>query len=197
MRGKDCRFDFVNAKDASYPDAWLGSWAVVSVDREMWTRCPTTYDGQSGVLSISLTKARTDSVWVAYFAPFSYEQHQKLMADCQRTSSHSGAQMCSVSALGHSLEGRDIDVVTAGTGPLTCWILARQHPGESMAEWWMTGFLPRLLDCDDAVARRIREIACVQALNAPPRPRNEAVCALCLPSLLQPSIAPPPILCSR
>ena len=36
VRGKECTFDLVNASEASYPDAWLGSWAVISTDRETW-----------------------------------------------------------------------------------------------------------------------------------------------------------------
>lgn len=32
------------------------------------------------------------------------------------------------------------------------WITARQHPGETMAEWFMEGFIDRLLDEDDGVA---------------------------------------------
>lgn len=159
VHAKDCRFNFINAKDASYANAWRGTWAVVSVDREAWTRCPTTYDDKTGVLSISVKAGCADCVWLAYFAPFSHEQHQKLIASCQLARAHDGSRACTVTALGQSLEGRDIDVVTAGTGPLVCWILARQHPGESMAEWWMSGFLPRLLDCDDAVARKLLEAA--------------------------------------
>ncbi|HNH18152.1 carboxypeptidase family protein, partial [Zoogloea sp.] len=36
---------------------------------------------------------------------------------------------------------------------------ARQHPGESMAEWFVEGVLERLLDGADPVARKIREHA--------------------------------------
>lgn len=32
------------------------------------------------------------------------------------------------------------------------WIVARQHPGESMAEWWCEGLLKRLVDPHDALA---------------------------------------------
>jgi murein tripeptide amidase MpaA len=52
------------------------------------------------------------------------------------------------------LDGRDIDMVTIGTGPLKIWAIARQHPGESMAEWWMEGYLLRLMDTDDALIRK-------------------------------------------
>ncbi len=40
------------------------------------------------------------------------------------------------------------------------WIIARQHPGETMAEWFVEGLLERLLDAADPMARRVREKAC-------------------------------------
>ncbi|MCK5575859.1 MAG: carboxypeptidase family protein, partial [Sphingomonadales bacterium] len=38
---------------------------------------------------------------------------------------------------------------------LNLWLTARQHPGETMAEWWMEGFLERLLDENDPVSRSL------------------------------------------
>lgn len=56
----------------------------------------------------------------------------------------------------------DLDLlrVTAGGGEpgeakKQCWIFARQHPGESMAEHLMEGLLARLLDGADPVARAL------------------------------------------
>ena len=59
-------------------------------------------------------------------------------------------------SLGKSLDGQDIDCLTIGEGPLNVWLYARQHPGESMAEWWMEGALEKLTDEDDPVARVLR-----------------------------------------
>src|SRR3546814_4092300 len=39
------------------------------------------------------------------------------------------------------------------------WLYARQHPGETMAEWWMEGALERLTDVADPVARSLRRKA--------------------------------------
>jgi murein tripeptide amidase MpaA len=159
VRGLECTFDLVNAKEASFPDAWPGTWAVQSTDRETWTRAPTTYCTETGVLSISVSALDADTVWVAYFAPYSNERHHALLAECQAARERDGTSMCTVTTIGQSVEGRDIEVVSAGVGPAQCWIVARQHPGESMAEWWADGFLKRLLDKDDAVARAVRELA--------------------------------------
>lgn len=65
--------------------------------------------------------------------------------------------------IGQTLDGQDLDMLTIGEpgdGKRVCWAIARQHPGETMAEWWMEGFLDRLTDADDPVARALRE-SCV------------------------------------
>lgn len=41
-----------------------------------------------------------------------------------------------------------------GDGKKKVWVIARQHPGESMAEWFMEGLLKRLLDKHDPVTRK-------------------------------------------
>ena len=138
-----------NAKEASYPKAWAGYQAVGSSDRESWVRVDTEY--QDGCLVIRDTPVH-DTMWYAYFAPYSYERHLDLVAACQER----GAQ---IEVLGDTLDGASLDLVTIGEGPRKIWIIARQHPGESMAEWWMEGFLDRLLDEDDALSRELKERA--------------------------------------
>ena len=44
-----------------------------------------------------------------------------------------------------------------GEGEKQVWLYARQHPGESMAEWWMEGALEVLTDPADPVARVLRQ----------------------------------------
>lgn len=39
------------------------------------------------------------------------------------------------------------------------WTIARQHPGETMAEFFMEGFIERLLDETDPVTRKLRRAA--------------------------------------
>ena len=46
-----------------------------------------------------------------------------------------------------------------GSGPLKVWTIARQHPGETMAEFFMEGFIERLLDETDPVTRKLRREA--------------------------------------
>ncbi len=143
-----CVLKIMNAGGAAYTRGWDGYRAVASTDRENWVRVPTTYE--NGVLAISHTPA-ADSVWFAYFAPFSMERHADLVARCQQ------ADGVSLEVLGQTLDGQAMDLLRIGTGPKNFWAVARQHPGESMAEWWMEGFLARLLDPGDRTARALRK----------------------------------------
>jgi len=147
-KGTACALKIMNAGGAAYTKGWEGYRAVASTDRENWVRVPTTYE--NGVLTISHTPA-ADSVWFAYFAPFSMERHADLVARCQQ------ADGVSLEVLGQTLDGQAIDLLRVGEGPKNFWAVARQHPGESMAEWWMEGFLARLLDTGDRAARALRE----------------------------------------
>ena len=135
-----CRLKIINAGGAAYPKGWEDYRAVASSDRETWVRVPTRY--ADGVLTIEYTPA-TDSVWFAYFAPYSMERHADLIARAQAD------DRVSLEVLGETLDGQPMDLLTigdAGVGKKNFWAIARQHPGESMAEWWMEGFLGRLLE---------------------------------------------------
>lgn len=142
-----------NAGGAAYPKGWDNYQAVVSYDLESWRRVPTSYDGTA--LSIE-TETGAGSVYVAYFAPYPMGRHRKLIA-------RAGALTdATVSVIGQTLDGRDMDLITIGTSSpdkRTLWITARQHPGETMAEWWMEGLLERLGDSEDAAVDRLRNQA--------------------------------------
>lgn len=139
----------LNAGKSAYVDGWIDYQAVASYDRQTWFRVPTTFDGEK--LTITLTP-EFDSVYFAYFAPYSYERHQDLLHSAQLDID------CQLQVLGQTLDGRDISLLKVGEegeGKSVIWLTARQHPGETMAEWFMEGFIERLLDEDDGVARSL------------------------------------------
>ena len=151
---KPVRMVFENAAQAAYPDGWPGYRCVASYDRQHWFRVATTgYEG--GQLIVEHTPER-NSVYYAYFQPYSHERHLDLLARAEASS------FADVRNLGATVDGRDLDVVVVGEPAPTrkpIWIIARQHPGETMAEWFVEGLLERLLDGADAVARKVREQA--------------------------------------
>lgn len=145
-KGEDCRFSLLNAGEAAYPEGWINYQARASYDRENWFQIPTKYI--DGILSMELTP-EFDSVYIAYFAPFSYEQHLDLINDAQFS------PLCQLESIGQTTQSRSIDFLRIGDddeNKKKCWVIARQHPGETMAEWFMLGLINRLLDEDDPVA---------------------------------------------
>lgn len=152
--GQAVRLVFENAAEAAYPDGWPDYRCVASYDRRNWFRVRgTRYE--NGQLVVEHTPER-NSIYYAYFEPYSHERHLDLLGRVEMS------PFASVTNLGATVEGRDLDLVTVGRpgpGKAPVWIIARQHPGESMAEWFVEGLLERLLDGADPVARRIREKA--------------------------------------
>ncbi|MEO5774406.1 MAG: M14-type cytosolic carboxypeptidase [Sphingomicrobium sp.] len=146
--GREVTLRITNCAGSAYPNGWPDYRARISLDREEWLQVEDT-SYSDGVLTIRFTPS-ADLVWLAYFAPFSMERHHDLVTSVV---SLEGVRYRS---LGKSLDGQDIDCLTIGDGPLRCWLYARQHPGESMAEWWMEGALEKLADEDDPVARVLR-----------------------------------------
>lgn len=148
-----CVMHFENAADAAYPEGWDGYQAVASYDRQNWFRVPTQYE--NGELIINHTPL-ANSIYYAYFEPYSSEQHLNLLGEAQ------GSGLCQIEDLGSTVQGRDLNLLTIGNqvdSDLKIWVIARQHPGETMAEWFMEGFLSRLLDHQDPTARKLLDKA--------------------------------------
>jgi murein tripeptide amidase MpaA len=144
--GQEVELRVLNCAGAAYPLGWQNYRACMSLDREEWERVDTSYEG--GILTIRVTPP-SSSVWFAYFAPYTMERHHDLVA------SVTGHPAVRHRSLGQTLDGQEMDYFRIGDGPLQIWLYARQHPGETMAEWWMEGALERLLDESDPVARRL------------------------------------------
>ena len=148
-KGRTLTFRILNAGGSAYPDGWPGYSTRVSTDREAWRLAPTAF--ADGVLEFTHS-FDTDLAWFAYFAPYSMERHHDLVSRI--------ALMPGVShrELGVTLDGQPMEVLSMGTGLKTVWIYARQHPGESMAEWWAEGAL-EFLTSGNATATALREKA--------------------------------------
>lgn len=148
--GEELVLTIANAGDSAYPQGWASYQARVSADREQWHLTDTSF--ADGKLVIRHT-AETNSLWFAYFAPYTMERHHDLISEI------AGRDGVGHSSLGQTLDGRELDYFKLGEGELSVWLYARQHPGESMAEWWMEGALDRLTDLSDPVTRVLREKA--------------------------------------
>jgi murein tripeptide amidase MpaA len=143
---------FLNAGTCAYPKGWEGYRVVASHDRQHWFRIDTEFDGT--VMTAHATPTG-NCMYFAYFEPYSYEQHLDLLGAVAQS------EHVRLERLGSTLDGRDMTLLritdAKGATPQDdkrkVWLIARQHPGETMAEWFTEGFLERLLDPDDAVSR--------------------------------------------
>ena len=144
-----------NAAGASYVGGWSDYRAVASYDGETWFRVDTRYD--NGALTIDHTPEQ-DAVSYAYFAAYPVERYRNVI------DAHKSAPLLAHSVIGRTLDGQEIDLFTAGEGSRALWAIARQHPGETMASWWMEGFLDRLADADDEAARVLRDKATIHVV---------------------------------
>ncbi|KLV01471.1 hypothetical protein ABT56_22200 [Photobacterium aquae] len=147
------QFKILNLAKSAYPEGWQDYDVVASYDREEWFRIPSQFDGDT--LSFNVIP-EYGSMYFAYFAPYSYERHQDLLHQAQMHFS------CTLDTLGQTLDGNDVSLLTIGEpdeDKKNIWIIGRQHPGETMAEWFIEGLLQRLLDDTDTVAKALLDKA--------------------------------------
>jgi murein tripeptide amidase MpaA len=150
-----CRYVITNAANAAYPRGWENYQAVASYDREYWFRVESSYE--NGQLIIQHTSTQPQ-IYFSYFAPYSMERHADLIAYAQSSGG------CDIQTLGTTIDGQSIDCLQFGSHDehkKKLWMIARQHPGETMAEWWMEGMINKLLDENDAVVKSILEKAVI------------------------------------
>ena len=151
-QGRELQLVITGLGESAYPGGWPDYDAVVSEDREFWGRASSSYDkdADGGSLTIRYTPTG-DLCWFAYFAPYSMERHHDLVAEA------AASEGVSHRHLGITLDGQPLDCLELGDGDKQVWLYARQHPGESMAEWWMEGALEVLTDPTDPVAIGLRK----------------------------------------
>lgn len=151
---RSIRYVFENAGECAYAEGWRDYRVAASYDGQTWFRIDTDYDGQTLQFS---HRAEHDSIYYAYFEPYGEARHQAFMGRVQASG------LARVENLGPTIEGRPLDLVSVGSGEPVIWIIARQHPGETMAEWFAEGLLKRLLGFDDwrgdPVGRVLRSLA--------------------------------------
>ena len=162
-QGERCVMTLENAADCAFPEGWRDYQAVASYDRVNWFRVPTSYDGR--VLTIDHTPD-FDRIYYAYFEPYGEERHSEFLGAVQQM------PQATLTELGLTVEGRPMSLLTLAT-PQTgqtgdmpkkkIWIIARQHPGETMAEWFVEGMVKRLAGwgdwAGDPVARKLYDHA--------------------------------------
>ncbi|MFJ4142533.1 M14-type cytosolic carboxypeptidase [Pseudomonas sp. NPDC089734] len=151
--GQPHGFSLTNASESTFNRAWSGYNAVASYDHENWFRVPSRFDGKALDFSLSPSEPQ---IWFAYFEPYSRARHDRLI---EQALEKAGAELL---VTGKSVEGRDIQLLRKGDGAAgkrRIWLIAQQHPGEHMAEWFMEGLIERLQEQDDPVMAQLLSVA--------------------------------------
>ncbi|OBX18751.1 hypothetical protein A9995_09240 [Erythrobacter sp. QSSC1-22B] len=150
--GRELELVITGLNTSAYPGGWPDYNACVSEDREFWGRAETSFDkdADGGSLTIRYTPA-SEIAWFAYFAPYSMERHHDLISEA------AASEGVDYRHLGTTLDGQPIDCLELGEGERQVWLYARQHPGETQAEWWMEGALEVLTDPSDPIAMVLRQ----------------------------------------
>ncbi|MGF1791128.1 M14-type cytosolic carboxypeptidase [Photobacterium profundum] len=143
----------LNLAKSAYPEGWQGYDVVASYDRDEWFRIPAEFDGDTLTFRFFPEQG---SMYFAYFAPYTYDRHQDLLHQAQVNFNSQ------LETLGSTLDNNDMSLLTIGEpadDKKKVWVIARQHPGETMAEWFIEGLLQRLLDETDTVGRALLDKA--------------------------------------
>ncbi|HEY1044760.1 MAG TPA: M14-type cytosolic carboxypeptidase [Telluria sp.] len=151
-RGQACTIRFLNAGKATYAPGYEGYSVRASYDTENWFQVPTSFDGN--VMTVHFTP-ELDSVYLAYFEPYSWERHLRLLGEVAEN------PIARVHDIGSTVDGRDMNLVVIGNpaAEKKIWVIARQHPGETMAEWFVEGMMDALLDNANPVSRKLLQRA--------------------------------------
>lgn len=147
--GKALKMRILNASESTFPDGWDGYQALASYDRKTWFRVPSHYKNGEFIIDIDVQQ---NSAYIAYFTPYSYERHLDLLAWAESNAN------CYSENIGSSCQNRDMTMLTIGSSDENAkkiWIIARQHPAETMAEWFIEGLLKKLLDPNDGMSQAL------------------------------------------
>ena len=153
--GKALVMHLLNAGQSSYVPGWSDYNAVASYDGDDWFRVATRY--ADGVLTIEHTPERA-SIHYAYFAAYPTSRFRSFM---ETAAKGDGLKRRTI---GNTLDGQPIEYFRAGNGPLQYWVIARQHPGETMGSWWMEGFLPAIGDKKNPATKSLLQAATVHII---------------------------------
>ena len=144
--GTKLKIKIMNAHKCAYVPGWDNYKAVASYNKSDWFRVDSTsFNGKELVIEFT---PKHHSTRFSYFTPYSNERHLSLIETSQMD------PKCELISLGETLDGREMSLLKIGKGPKKVWMTARQHPGESMAEWFVEGFLEKLLDESESLSRK-------------------------------------------
>ncbi|WP_105169883.1 M14 family metallopeptidase [Pseudoalteromonas sp. T1lg23B] len=151
-----------NAAKVSFVNAWQGYQVFASYNNVDWFRVATQYQNEQLIIRHEVTE---HIVYYAYFVPYSLaRQHQ--LNDKLLQNPHVISQEIGQSTLGESITLLRIGDHREQTKKV--WLIARQHPGETMAQWIIDGLLNHYFDNATTFARQFTNIEFFVVANMNP-----------------------------
>ena len=151
-----CELEIANAGACTYGDAFEGYRVCASTGADdEWFRVPTDFDGETLRFRYA-PEDGVDAVRFAYFPPYSRARRRAVEARLRASG------RATVTGIGKSVRGEPMELVSFGSADEHApklWIIGQQHPGETMAGWYMEGAASRLAFADDPVTRELLERA--------------------------------------
>lgn len=133
-----------NAGDVSFSQAWDGYQAFASNDNVNWHRVNSTFDGKELLIE---SNPSTTTTFYAYFVPYSLQRQDDLI---EQLSQHTSVQ---IEQLTYTSLGNSVPLIKFGDYDIhkkNVWVIARQHPGETMAQWIAEGFVKDICEKFDS-----------------------------------------------
>ena len=112
-----------------FDNDWRGFNVCYSYDNKNWKRIKTSFSKVNKTLTWK-HKSSKKNVFFAYYPPYTIEMKNKLINKYKNRKN-----------VKHILLNKNIDTLLLGSGPLHIYIVARQHPGETIGSWMVEGFL--------------------------------------------------------
>lgn len=129
-KNRHLKFDFKNLK--FFQNNFNGYKACFSYDKKIWKRTPTTVKTNNILWDFTPKK---NTVYFAYYVPYTIKRKNKLIKQMKKK------PYTSHRVLGASPLQFNIDMLKIGKGDKHIFVIARQHPGETVGSFMAEGML--------------------------------------------------------
>ena len=135
VKGKKCKFIIENL--VNIDNDWKSHNVVYTYDNRQFYRHPTKLNEKKNCISWEF-KPKKNKIWFSYYVPYSRKRVYNLNSKIAKRKGVSKI------ILGRTSLNNKIELLRFGKGLKHIFMIARQHPGETIGSWMLEGFLKSL-----------------------------------------------------
>ena len=135
VKGKKCKFIIENL--VNIDNDWKGHKVVYTYDHKCFYRHSTKLNEKQNYITWNFTPKK-NKIWFSYYVPYSRDRVYKLNKKISKRNDVTKI------ILGKTSLNNKIELLRFGKGLKHIFIIARQHPGETIGSWMLEGFLKSL-----------------------------------------------------